>query len=115
MTRPEGDGGADQEQVALEGEHVQLRVDVLAVTKFAKDRFWEDIGDKNAEDRTIEEIEAGTEEGFGRAEEDQFGGGAWDDVRDKQMAVGKVREECHEEVEYMMRKGCWKYLDIQEC
>ena len=42
-------------------------------------------------------------------------GWAWDDVKNKQLDISRVREARFEEVDYMIRKGVWKEVDVTEC
>ena len=90
-------------------------MDVSVVEKFMENRNWEEVIDKDTEDKMIVDIEAWTEENFGIEGEDHGEGWAWDDVRDKQLDVKKVREARSEEVNYMINKGIWKVVDVKEC
>ena len=40
---------------------------------------------------------------------------AWDDVKDKQLDIMKVREARLEEVNYKVGKGIWEEVDVVEC
>ena len=75
---------------------------------------WNRYKDQQDADGDIPE-EAADDELEEEMDEVHAGGWAWDDVKNKPLDVGKVREARLEEVGYMIRKGIWKEVDIQEC
>ena len=98
-------------------EAAQENMDVAKVEKLLEEQSWEEVVDANTEDQMIAEIEmhGADDELEEEMDEVHAGGWAWDDVKNKPLDVGKVREARLEEVGYMIRKGIWKEVDIQEC
>jgi hypothetical protein len=87
----------------------------MDVAKVMIDKYWEEIIDKEIEDKMISEIKAEMNE-----EEVEMGPNlmeewAWDDVKGKQLDESKVKEARLEEVTYMIRKGVWKEVEVDEC
>ena len=108
-----GDGSGYSAPQVQEGQ--MLQPEVTEPMAMDEEEYWEEVIDKDDEDKMVADIEAGAEEEFGIESEDMIGGWAWDDVRDKQLDVEKVREARSEEVGYMIGKGIWKVVDIMEC
>ena len=92
-----------------------MHVDVAKVDRFAEDVYWEEVVDKDMEDKMILEVTAEMNE-MNLGDISEFiEGWAWDDVKNKHLDVSKVQEERLEEVGYMIRKGVWKEVDVSEC
>ena len=86
--------------------------------EFAEDRFWEEIIDESMEDRMIKAVKADVNEDELMVEfnqEEFVEEWAWDDVKDKQLDIMKVREVRLEEVNYVVGKGIWEEVDVVEC
>ena len=96
------------------------------VGKIAEDAVWEELVDANLECKIIQEIRAQAVGKFGDVLVEEYierecqngeamDGWAWDDVKDQALDVKKVRAARQEEIQYMMKKGVWREVDIQEC
>ena len=94
--------------------------------KIPEDAVWEELVDVELEHKMIQKIRA---QAVGNAEDalaqdynegecqdlDAMCAWAWDDVKNQRLDVKKVRAARHEEIQYMLKKGIWREVDIQEC
>ena len=91
------------------------------VGKIPEDAVWEELVDADLECKMIQEIRVQATGVFGDVLVEEYiegevvDGWAWDDVKDQALDVKKVRAARQEEIQYMMKKGVWKEVDIQEC
>ena len=77
------------------------------VSKETEDRMIQAIKEVNVEEENVEGL-------IGEGLEEPIDW-AWDDVKGETLDPKKVAEARREEVEYMIMKGVWKEVSVDEC